>query len=155
MNGRLRTEMAIMTMAVILGVGCAQTPPTLAVEEAHWKNAIDLLPLIDPARDVKGGKWDIKDGTLVSDNKWGTHIQISYQPPEEYDYRVCFTKLKPEGKLDGLNLWLPRPGRTVAWCIGGWGNTISGLEFVKGVNPSKAENPTGVKLKRLLIISVC
>ncbi len=135
-----------VTMVVVLGAGCALTQrPTAQEDKARWKNAVNLLALVDPAKDTKGGKWENKDGMLVSNNKWGAHIQIPYQPPEEYDYRVCFTKLKPEGKLDGLNLWLPRSGRTVAWCIGGWGNTISGLEFVKGVNPSDDKNPTGVK----------
>jgi hypothetical protein len=151
MNRRLRIGIVTVTMVVVLGAGCALTQrPTAQEDKARWKNAVNLLALVDPAKDTKGGKWENKDGTLVSNNKWGAHIQIPYQPPEEYDYRVCFTKLKPEGKLDGLNLWLPRSGRTVAWCIGGWGNTISGLEFVKGVNPSKAKNPTGVKRDALL-----
>ena len=73
--------MTVTTM-VVLGAGCTLTrTPTAQKDKARWKNTIDLLSRINPAKDVKGGKWEIKDGTLVSDNKWGAHIHIPYQPP--------------------------------------------------------------------------
>ena len=65
MNGQLKTEMVIVAVSMIFGAGCAQTP-TVVTDEARWKNAIDLLSRINPAEDVKGGKWEIKDGALTS-----------------------------------------------------------------------------------------
>jgi len=121
-----------------------------AEDGVRWKNALNLLPLIDTAsRDVRAGRWKGEHGALVSDDHWGARIEIPYKPPDEYDCRIAFTKLQPtertEGRIDGIDLYLPRCGRTVAWAVGGWQNSVSGLERVAGTNPGQPENPTEIK----------
>src|SRR5262249_20380875 len=56
------------------------------------KNFKDLMPLIDPARDTVRGNWQKSGTDLCSDNGWSSRVRIPYQPPEEYDFRIAFTR---------------------------------------------------------------
>lgn len=54
---------------------------------------IDLLPSIDPAKDTVQGAWTVDKSSITSSGKGQERIEIPYQPPDEYDFRIAFTKL--------------------------------------------------------------
>jgi len=106
---------------------------------------VNLLPLIDPQKDPLRGVWKVAPGGLVSDGTPMALIEIPYRPPEEYDFRVSFTKVQGNG---GVALTLAKSGRSFVWVMGGYGNLMY-FELVRGqkgnVNPTKvsAGLPTG------------
>jgi hypothetical protein len=82
----------------------AGTPATApaAGMELSTKNARNLLPFIDLAKDAGDGKWTADNGAvLVTDGKYST-LQLPYTMPEEYDLRVCFTRLEGSGPIAAL-----------------------------------------------------
>jgi hypothetical protein len=54
---------------------------------------INLLPLIDPKQDSVAGKWEITANGIASSGIGEERIEIPYQPPAEYDFKIGFTKL--------------------------------------------------------------
>jgi len=116
---------------------------TLAKDAAR---ALNLLPLLDTQKDTLRGNWKVAPGGLVSDGTPLAFIEIPYRPPEEYDFRVSFTKVQGG---DGVALTLTKSGRMFRWAMGGFGNTLMYFELVRGqtgdVNPTRvrAGIPTG------------
>ena len=115
------------------------------------KTIIDLLKMIDPAKDAVAGKWESKNGHLLSEVQGSSRIQIPYSPPEEYDLRVTFTPL--EG-LSDTKVILSKSGRPFAYAVAAnpenGGMPIAGFELIKGERVTN--NPSGVKLDRQLKI---
>jgi len=93
-------------------------PPPPA--EPRGKTTVDLMPLIDPAKDAIFGTWEKKDNVLYCNHKNdGPRIEIPFRPPEEYDFIVVFSQ--PQLR-DGIILILPNPkGGTFWWKLGGGG----------------------------------
>lgn len=78
---------------------------------------IDLLKLIDPARDTIKGNWRLENGTLLCATQGLVpKIHMPYLPPEEYDVKVVFSQ--PSIRND-LCILAPKKGRTVAFVFGG------------------------------------
>jgi hypothetical protein len=102
--------------------------------------AINLLALIDPKKDAVIGTWSWKDGCLMSDGTRWARLQIPYQPPEEYDLRLSFTRKRGNDSVDVI---LTKSDHKFLWNMGGWGNTASGFELINGVPGDN--NPTTVK----------
>jgi hypothetical protein len=63
---------------------------------ANKRVVVDLLKLIDPARDGVNGTWSLTAAGLTAANGQGVRLAVPYDPPEEYDYHVAFTR--NEGK---------------------------------------------------------
>lgn len=104
-----------------------------------WKDAVDLLPLIDPARDVLRGTWKSEGGRLMSEPSGNGVLRIPYEPPAEYDFRIVFTRTN--GGCATAQ-FLTHGGKPFVLDLGGWGNTASGFSDVAGVpgnqNPTKS-----------------
>jgi len=60
---------------------------------------IDLLVLIDPAKDAVAGAWRFEAGVLVSDSAGYSRLQIPFLPPEEYDLTVTCQRGEEDGSL--------------------------------------------------------
>jgi hypothetical protein len=60
--------------------------------EAAWSRSIDLLPLVDPKRDTLTGTWKKENGLLVCLPSNNASLRLPYEAPEEYDFRVVFTR---------------------------------------------------------------
>ncbi len=78
---------------------------------------IDLMKMIDPTKDSVNGKWEIRNGSWVSDNSNQARLEIPYQPPEEYDFRITFTRTKGNDVVAQI---LSKNGRQFMWGAG-WG----------------------------------
>lgn len=76
--------------------------------------AINLLALIDPVRDRVKGQWRFEPAGLVCDNDLQARLRIPYQPPEEYDFYIEFTRL--DGQLAVAQL-LARGDKQFAWLM--------------------------------------
>ncbi len=96
---------------------------------APGKRTVNLLPLLDPARDAVHGAWKREGGDLVSDGSVAyARLRLPYQPPEEYDFRIEFTQ---RGGSDLLQLLTGR-GRSFTWLMGAWGGRWDCFDTVKG-----------------------
>jgi hypothetical protein len=95
------------------------------VAKAEQLAAIDLMPLIDAQRNTINGKWRLEGGRLFSDAAGSARLRIPYAPPDEYDFRIVFTRL--EGNLDVCQL-LSHGGTNFAWTMGAKDNTLAMLQ---------------------------
>jgi hypothetical protein len=114
-------------------------------DDAAWSRAVNLMALIDLEKDAVKGTWKVEGGTLVSGMDRNERIQIPYQPPEEYDYRIVFSI------TDGANTVFQvfsHAGHMAGWIMGGVNNSMFGFERIGG-KPLR-ENPTTVRLKNCL-----
>jgi len=119
----------------------APVPPELVAPAAvePEQGMIDLLALIDPEKDAVMGKWQKQNG-LVSSPTGITRLEISYQPPEEYDFRITFTRMAGN---DTVAQYLFKSDRHFMWQVGTWNNTYLGFERINGHGVDN--NPSGIK----------
>jgi hypothetical protein len=136
-----------------LAVTVAPTPARAAVATASitseppvvaplGKRAIDLLKLIDPSRDTMTGNWKLITGEfapqLSSDATQHARLNIPYAPPQEYDFRVDFTRTGG----DNCMAQMFTDQNPCCLVLYGWKGTVSGFQQVKG--QAADHNPTAV-----------
>ncbi|HLY74005.1 MAG TPA: hypothetical protein VKU80_07785, partial [Planctomycetota bacterium] len=78
--------------------------------------SVDLLRLIDPAKDAIIGEWTIDHGALVSPSLPWARVQIPYSPPEEYEIAVTIERRQGDNAL-GIGCY---HGTTFAMLIDGY-----------------------------------
>lgn len=120
----------------IADIGPAPTSYGLA---RRGDRGIDLLALIDPARDAIAGKWVREGATLHSPAIQMARIEIPYNPPEEYDFAIEFARVAGN---DTVMQHLTTTRTSFGWALGAFTNTVSGFDRIDGKNA--AENPTTV-----------
>ncbi len=89
----------------------------------------DLMPLIDPDRDAINGKWTKDNRGLRSESIHCGRLRIPYMPPEEYDFRVKFTR---DTGMNDVALIASANDHKFLLGLGGFENTISGFAMVDG-----------------------
>jgi len=119
----------------------AQDLPT---DSAAWSRAVNLLPLINPEKDAVEGIWRIENGELISDDTKAARIQIPYEPPAEYCFRITFTRL--DG--DAVAQILSNSRHSFMWTMGSHGNHKFGFSTVAG--RGVGNNPTTVDVESAL-----
>jgi hypothetical protein len=121
--------------------GSSPIPATRAATggDAAWSRAINLMALLDSKRDAVEGVWTLRSGKLISDKTRHAKLQIPYDPPEEYDFRIQFIRAEGDGSV--LQMFT-HAGRSACWNMGGWKNTVFGFEMVGG--KGSRDNPTAV-----------
>jgi hypothetical protein len=114
-------------------------PPVVAPLVAR---TVNLLRLIDPASDTLTGNWKLITGEfapqLTSDATQHARLNIPYQPPQEYDFRVDFTRTGGDNCMAQM-FTHQNPCCLVLY---GWKGTVSGFQQVNG--QSAERNSTGV-----------
>jgi hypothetical protein len=153
----LATAFVVAVFAVVLTVAITRTPgekagvkpppvaqkplpppsPLPAPAVARAANAVDLLRLIDPARDAVRGRWKIDQGRLASDDTEFALLELPYDPPEEYDLRATFSRQK--GRCSTA-LLLTLAGRAFAWTMSDVGNAWFAISTIGG--RAVRDNPT-------------
>ena len=120
----------------------AGSPPTTAAQ----RRTVDLLTLADPTRDAVFGNWQRREGALVSDaagdwhpDRGAARLALPYRPPEEYDFRIAFTKRS--GQHCVAQIFVAR-GQTFGWVMGGWSNTVFAFENLRGLHGNEPGNTT-------------
>ena len=114
-----------------------------ALDALGWKPRptgrwIDVLALVDPAKDAMAGKWRRTVTGLASDQGWHRRIAIPIRPEGDYDVEVRFTFVNKGARWAGVFLPVAQSG---AWysCSGGssWLNNVDGVAMN---NKSKAHH---------------
>lgn len=98
------------------------------IDEETWKQAVNLLDLVDPGHDSVTGSWKLRPEGLASDNSLA-RIEFPYRPPRDYDFRISFTR--QEGNSDVAQS-LSKEGSSFLWKMGAYGNRIFGFACVGG-----------------------
>jgi hypothetical protein len=139
-----RDDRAAVPSSQRTGATRAATPPAgqgspLSIPpspSASGVRHVDLLGLIDPARDVVGDhrRWGFRDGVLIS-HAMGNQLEFPYDVPEEYDYRVTFEA--PTDLTGQLMFFAPAHGRRINWVVGERENRACGLDRVDGMPSSQ------------------
>lgn len=118
-----------MRLLCVLVIGCvliapqsqtnAADPPP--VNDADWSRAINLMPLIDTQKDAVSGTWVLEGGKLKSDSSRQARLQITYEPPRDYGFRIVFNC---SGGIPTVGQYVSR-GRSSAalWIMGAAGNS--------------------------------
>ena len=98
---------------------------------------VDLLALIDPARDSVQGAWRMENGALVSTGTPIDKLQIRLPLPEEY---VLELDAVPQQAAEGMLLGIVVGGRQTCVLLGTYAGTVNGLGLLDGLNGN--ENST-------------
>ncbi|HEV3345251.1 MAG TPA: protein kinase [Pirellulales bacterium] len=89
---------------------------------------IDLLKLIDPSRDAIRGKWQLRDGQLITPAKeWYTQIEVPYDLPTEYRLTAIAKCATHDADL---YFGLTMAGSQTLLVLDGFIAAISGLEMI-------------------------
>jgi hypothetical protein len=110
-------------------------------DDGDWSKAVNLMPLLDPSADTVNGTWQSQNGVLTVERKPLARIEIPYTPPEEYDFRISFTRLDGE---EDVNMMLVANGKSFLWSMGCDKNKAHGFEMVN--NKDAKNSVTGVKV---------
>ncbi|MGA2231930.1 MAG: NPCBM/NEW2 domain-containing protein, partial [Tepidisphaeraceae bacterium] len=106
---------------------------------AARRAVVNLIPLIDVNRDSVNGKWISVGGTIVSDDSQYARLRIPYQPPQEYDFHMEFTRLSGN---EGVVQMFTNFGHSCMWNIGAWANTTCGFTLINGLDSKDNGNPS-------------
>jgi hypothetical protein len=116
-------------------------PPVVAPPAVP--RVVNLLRLIDPERDTFSGTWRLHTGEfapqLSSDGTQHARLNIPYEPPEEYDFRVDFTRTGG----DNCMAQMFTHKHPCALILFGWKGTVSGFQLIR--NQFADHNVTGVR----------
>jgi hypothetical protein len=104
---------------------------------------VDLLKMIEPTKDCIDGRWFHVDAALSSDNFGNARIRIRYEPPEEYDFQITFTRQEDAGHV---GIILNHQGTLFGFFLGGSQFPRSGFATVAGADTRAANNPTALDL---------
>ena len=139
---RQQTRLPSVTIAVnVARPAATATPQPIAVAPRVPAGFVDLLPLIDVDRDSVNGSWTRVPAGLKGDRVDGSGLRIQYEPPEEYDFLMEFTR-ENGGDTIGQICW--GYGHSFRWCLGGWGNSVAGIDDLEG--RQALQNRTKVKM---------
>jgi hypothetical protein len=138
------------TTAPVPATLASATLPSSEQAAPRPSGVVNLLPLIDLARDVRNGNWHVENGSaLVSDASGRARIAIRYQPPREYDFLIQFTQVSGNNCVTQIF----SVDRHVAnFVLGGWQRKHSGFQHINGKagdkNPSTVHGPALVNGQR-------
>jgi hypothetical protein len=108
---------------------------TPAAAANYAPRTIDLLALIDPDKHTLGGNWRKEKGALISDHSSRAKICIPYRPPEEYDFKIEFTRIG----IDNCVTQMFTHRNSAALILGGWKGTATGFQQLKGKSANSNE----------------
>ncbi len=105
--------------------------PTLhkAPPDDKPSRVMDLMPFVDPAKDKAKGNWTRHGSEIMSRVHAPAWIPIKYQPPEEYDLHVVFTRTFGDREVC---LVLPHSGRSFSFNLGDLENSSCSFPFRNG-----------------------
>jgi hypothetical protein len=119
------------------GLVRVRTEKRITDAELAQYGSIDLLRLIDPAKDSVVTTWTMDNGVLRSGMNFRSRLQVPYQPPEEYDLTMVFTTT---GDGNPLFIGLVAGGTQCHIFVDGWNKT--GIDNIdkKGTPLSQGTN---------------
>ncbi len=129
-------------------VGGARRKPIAAVPAASPASRtaarINLLKLIDPARDAVNGEWRMEQGVLISAEESAPRLAIPFHLPPEYELSAVVERRRGD---DAFSVGLIADAYKIAATVDGWHGAASGLQLVDG---RSAEGNDTTRLGRVL-----
>ncbi len=112
--------------------------------EALQPGFVNLLRMVDPAKDGVFGTWKLEDGKLTANSGKLVRLEFPYQPPAEYDMRMVFQC------QSGFNVshLLSRQGKAFCW-IWEFGLDRAGLGNCRNCWITDPNNPSLVTVPPL------
>jgi len=107
-------------LAGLEGLVRVRTEKRLTDAEVAQYGYIDLLKLIDPAKDSVATTWTLTNGILSPGMNFRSRLQVPYQPPDEYDLTMVFTTT---GDGNPLFMGIVAGGTQCHVFIDGWNKT--------------------------------
>jgi hypothetical protein len=142
-RARVREHAARMYARIVSGVtGLRRTAMEKRIAEAGGAELrlVDLLAVADAERDAVNGRWSLVDGQITTSDS-ETRLELPYQPPEEYMFRVEFSRTGGNAVYQAVS----KSGTGVFFVMGGNHNVDTGLEKVRGLNlrdgPARVDLP--------------
>jgi hypothetical protein len=123
--------------------GLRKTALEQRISEAVGVRLVELLPMVDPTADSTHGVWSVETTGLTSSNQVD-RLELPYQPPEEYLFRIEFTRVEGD---EAVAQWMSKSSHSFLWIMGIFRSTTLGFEKIDG--KFVAENPTRIQVKRL------
>ena len=120
-----------------------------------FEKTVNLLALLDPAKDAQAGAWKMAAGALASDDTRHARLAFPYEPPDEYDLCVEFVVAQKGANLAVL---LTHRSTPFAFALGLQSGRFCRFESIN--NHVHAGNPTEVKFdlrtdhKYILVLQV-
>lgn len=137
----------------VYSLALADAPPLLKMKiekrlegaeaQAAPAGTINLMALIDVSKDFMAGTWTLKNGKLTCDAKEAARIEIPYEPPAEYDFRIVFSRL--EGSGDVVQI-LSKNNHSFDWAMGSSSNSYVGFGVIKNQWVTDPGSPGGVAM---------
>ncbi|MCA9155197.1 MAG: protein kinase, partial [Planctomycetales bacterium] len=118
-------------MAMSVEPEMAEIGPALAASGPP----VDLIPLLDPVRDIRGDDWRIVDGALVSDASKNSMLHFPYRPPASYRLEMTAERLQFD---ESLNIGLVAGDNPLIITVDGYpkAGSYSGVYRVDGIGPT-------------------
>jgi aspartyl protease family protein len=133
-------EVRLSQIGSTLNMSVDKSPSTAPAPEGVITKTINLMPLIDPEKDAVAGTWQIDNGRLIGSGNENDRLRIPYEPPDEYDFHVRFTRVSENHDVCQM-LW--RAGRSFLWTMGAHDNQSCFFANINGIymdgNPSKID----------------
>lgn len=119
------------------GLVRVRTEKRMTDAEMAQTGYIDLLKLIDPAKDSVATTWTMDNGVLRDGMNFRSRLQVPYQPPDEYDLTLVFTTT---GDGNPMYIGLVVGGTQCQIFVDGWNKT--GIDWVdkKGLPLTQGTN---------------
>ncbi|HYG73422.1 MAG TPA: serine/threonine-protein kinase [Planctomycetota bacterium] len=107
-------------------------PPPAAIQTTQLPppaaRAIDLMPLLDMKKHALSGSWNMK-AREVSSAGQAAKLELPYEPGQEYDFKIVFTRVSGQGDV---NMLLTSNGKQFMWMMGAYGGGVCGFEVING-----------------------
>ncbi len=106
-------------------------PPPVEPDPIPTLPSVDLISLVDPARDIRGRDWELKDHSLVSKSGSPAVMMFPYEPPDEYILEM--TARRREGS-EAIHLGVVAAGKSFLFSIdsGRIRTPVSGFRTLSG-----------------------
>jgi len=116
-----------------------KSKPQELQEAGAGPKPVNLLAAVDPQRDGVRGAWrrNPETGELISDGSEFAQVEIPYQPPEEYDFEIRFTRLAGGDFVAQLAV---QNTHQFAWAMGNYRGTVAGFMCIGGKTPPDHPN---------------
>jgi hypothetical protein len=119
-------------LAGLDGLPRVRAEKRLTESELAQNGFLDLLRLIDPAKDSVATTWKVEGGVLTNGMNFRCRLQIPYQPPEEYDLTF---QLATTGEGNPMVFGLVGGAVQFNVALEGWGRHIITATGKKEINP--------------------
>jgi tRNA A-37 threonylcarbamoyl transferase component Bud32 len=131
------------------------TPKPPPAPADPWKQAIDLLKLVDLSHDVVSGTWNRDGSAVIANDGRPARIMIPYHPPEEYDLRLTFARRPANFCLDLILTHAGKAFTLVAHRDGFFGfERIDGKDFSKNSTTRRFDTPLQMGQSYTVLVQV-